>query len=159
MRKKVNQAEDFKGEEAMNEDEKVADHRQIMKHKTTLIMEMYSLKLEEDEVGVMAEAYDRNARRRYDKSEIQCYICKKFSHHAFECHPNTNNDGKKVKFVDMEEKDEAPVLLMAYDNIEAGHCMTWYLDTGASNHMCGRKELRSELNDSHVGNITFGYPS
>ncbi|KAL0452007.1 UNVERIFIED_CONTAM: hypothetical protein Slati_1178800 [Sesamum latifolium] len=32
----------------------------------------------------------------------------------------------------------------------------WYLDSGASSHICGKKDLFVDLNESIDGNITFG---
>ncbi|CAL9122892.1 unnamed protein product [Musa textilis] len=45
---------------------------------------------------------------------------------------------------------------MTYDKLKEDQSMTWYLDTGASNHMCGIKDLFSEIDTSYSGNITFG---
>ena len=35
----------------------------------------------------------------------------------------------------------------------------WYLDTGASNHMCGKKIMLVELGESMNGNAAFGEES
>ena len=43
-----------------------------------------------------------------------------------------------MNFVDQEEKRDDGVLLMAYNNADLGGSSTWYMDMGASNHMCGR---------------------
>ena len=32
----------------------------------------------------------------------------------------------------------------------------WYLDTGCSNHMCGKKELFSSLDETVKSNVKFG---
>ncbi|XP_052193895.1 uncharacterized protein LOC127802223 [Diospyros lotus] len=57
---------------------------------------------------------------------------------------------------DNEDKQDDGVLLMAYSGVDIESSFTWYLDTGASNHMCGRKEFFAELNEEFSGTITFG---
>ncbi|PKI53574.1 hypothetical protein CRG98_026024 [Punica granatum] len=45
---------------------------------------------------------------------------------------------------------------MSYNEPEPLQSVTWFLDTGASNHMCGRKEFFAKLDKRRLGNITFG---
>ena len=50
-----------------------------------------------------------------------------------------------------------PTLLMALKEDIKEDKHTWYLDNGASNHMCGEKDKFVELDEKvHNGNIIFG---
>ncbi|PKU77376.1 Retrovirus-related Pol polyprotein from transposon TNT 1-94 [Dendrobium catenatum] len=78
-------------------------------------------------------------RPRYDKSQVMCYNCQKFGHYAAECRtPNNNKVEEKANYVE-ERSQQDGTLLLAYKENEKGGDNTWYLDTGASNHMCGKK--------------------
>ena len=47
-------------------------------------------------------------------------------------------------------------MLLARNTDNGAQENTWYLDTGASNHMLGRKSMFVELNESVSGNVSFG---
>ncbi|KAL4194812.1 hypothetical protein AMTRI_Chr05g61400 [Amborella trichopoda] len=79
---------------------------------------------------------------RYGKSMIQCYNCKKYGHYT--------------NFVEKKNDEEEPTLLLAYNDKNDNQMDTWYLDTGASNYMCGRKEFFVEFNELSHGHVTFG---
>ncbi|XP_061345134.1 uncharacterized protein LOC133290990 [Gastrolobium bilobum] len=55
-----------------------------------------------------------------------------------------------------EEKTDEPAMLSTYKGGEDSGKDVWYLDTGASNHMSGNKELFTELNENVQGEVTFG---
>ncbi|XP_052198319.1 uncharacterized protein LOC127805609 [Diospyros lotus] len=90
----------------------------------------------------------------YDKSSIQGYNYNKFGHYASECYYKKNE--KRVNYADNEEKQDDGVLLMAYSGVDTRTSSAWHLDTGASNHMCGRNEFFAELDEEFSGTITFG---
>ncbi|KAL4181186.1 hypothetical protein AMTRI_Chr12g235940 [Amborella trichopoda] len=92
----------------------------------------------------------------YGKSTIQCYNCKKYGHYKSKCRYCSQNDVfEKANFVENKNDEEEPTLLLAYNDKNDNQMDTWYLDTGASNHMCGRKELFVELNELSHGHVTF----
>ncbi|XP_044507198.1 uncharacterized protein LOC123226731 [Mangifera indica] len=94
-----------------------------------------------------------SGRGRGNKTEIKCYNCQKFRHYASECWHRKEN---RVHFVEKEEKMQDDILLLACNSSKASESSTWYLDIGASNHICGSKECFAELNESYSGEIVFG---
>ncbi|KAM1568056.1 hypothetical protein ACFX1Z_046532 [Malus domestica] len=82
-------------------------------------------------------------RGRFDKSTLECYNCHELGHFQWEC-PKIARD-TNVNFVETSEE----ILLMAYvDCAEAGREYVWFLDSGCSNHMCGKMELFSLLDNT-----------
>ncbi|WOG99518.1 hypothetical protein DCAR_0518871 [Daucus carota subsp. sativus] len=47
-------------------------------------------------------------------------------------------------------------MFLTYKGDEESKKNVWYLDSGASNHMTGHKELFTEIDDSITGEVTFG---
>ncbi|KAM2778784.1 hypothetical protein COP1_014123 [Malus domestica] len=95
---------------------------------------------------------------RYEKSQVQCYNYQKFRHYASECRAPSNRPDEKVNYVKEEKKDNG-IMLLACKNNDGNQDYTWYLDTGASNHMCGRRSMFVELNESVSDNVSFGNES
>ena len=57
----------------------------------------------------------------------------------------------------MKEKDEKfETVLLACGSNEGIHESSWCLDTRASNHMCGKRSMFVELDESVHGNVSFG---
>lgn len=88
----------------------------------------------------------------FDKSIIECYNCHELGHFQWEC----SKKGKDTEANFTETSEE--MLLMAYVDVEDeddnGEC--WFLDSGCSNHMCGKKEIFSELDENFRDVVKFG---
>ena len=93
---------------------------------------------------------------RYDKSSIKCYNCEKFGHYASECRaPKNAKVEEKSNYVE-ERNHEEDMLLMAFKEDGKDDVHKWYLDSGASNHMCGQRSMFVELDESKEGNVALG---
>ena len=49
--------------------------------------------------------------------------------------------GKNANLVKEDETKEEGILMMANEDVPMNSDVIWYLDTSASNHMCGNKNL------------------
>ncbi|KAL8094563.1 hypothetical protein AgCh_036190 [Apium graveolens] len=55
-----------------------------------------------------------------------------------------------------EDKDVGTAMFLTYKGDKESKKNVWYLDSGASNHMPGHKELFTEIDDTISGEVTFG---
>ncbi|KAL4280140.1 hypothetical protein GQ457_03G000400 [Hibiscus cannabinus] len=97
----------------------------------------------------------RSNETRYDKSKVECYSCHKLGHFSWECQNEGSNE-ERVNLIEDQQDVEEPTLLLALKNEENNDASTWYLDNGASNHMCGDKEAFVKLDEKVKGNVSFG---
>ncbi|KAH0743012.1 hypothetical protein KY290_031005 [Solanum tuberosum] len=63
---------------------------------------------------------------------------------------------KTVNLVDNNKDNDESTLLLALKEEDTYNCSLWYLDNGASNHMCGHKHKFMEINKTMKGNVSFG---
>ena len=111
---------------------------------------------------------NEDEQKPQDKSKITCYNCHNLGHYSNECKlPNKNKPKKDIKKVNLVEEDKVETtLLMAIEEVDNDILLQgivqseleerlWYLDTGATSHMTGKKNLFYELDESYKGNVRF----
>lgn len=115
-------------------------------------------------------------KKKFDKSKIQCYNCDKMGHFASECYSKEKEE--KAHLQETREDGESALLMLEACELvssqvlmpntvmlhEEKRCLqtmaeeksTWYLDTGASNHMSGEKAYFTDLDLTVHGKVRFG---
>ncbi|XP_074347359.1 uncharacterized protein LOC141686208 [Apium graveolens] len=97
----------------------------------------------------------RSGFQRGDKSQFQCYNCNKFGHFSYECRAPKVEERSHFAAA-KEDKDVGTAMFLTYKGDEENKKNVWYLDSGASNHMTGHKDLFTEINETISGEVTFG---
>lgn len=80
---------------------------------------------------------------KFDKKKVKCYNCQKLGHYAKECwkcEGAKNKPKKRANLAQEEESDSELVMLMAKTEEGSSENDVWYLDSGFSTHITGRKD-------------------
>jgi len=75
-----------------------------------------------------------------DKKNIQCYSCNQFGHYNTECRRKAPLEVREqANYTEKDANRRGAVVLFVQQELGENQDNIWYLDTGASNHMCGQK--------------------
>ncbi|XP_028063323.1 uncharacterized protein LOC114266595 [Camellia sinensis] len=97
-----------------------------------------------------------NNRLGFNKSNVQCYHYHKFGHYNNECRSRVTTEAREqVNFVEKETNKVGPTVLLVHHGDTENQNNVWYLDSGASNHMCGKKELFVELDETIQAQVSY----
>eukprot|EP00253_Pinus_taeda_P031403 PITA_31403 len=97
--------------------------------------------------------------QRYEKSNVQCYYCKKYGHYANECRKKQHDMSSSSSANITRENISQNNVLLACNMAETNSEDIWFLDSGCSNHMTGNLALFSALDQSVKSQVTLGTDS
>jgi len=91
----------------------------------------------------------RRGRQTFNKATVECYNCHKLGHFQWEC----QSKEEETNYAENREEMSS----MAYVNMnKANKEDMWFLDSGCSNHMCGKKEYFSDFDGSFKDSVKLG---
>lgn len=100
------------------------------------------------------QAQNKGGKKKFDKRKVQRYNYNKWGHFANEYWSEKGGKGKQndeANLAQYEGSDSDQVLLMVTRNSENDNSSSWYLNTGCSNHMIGRRDWLIDF-DANVKN-------
>ena len=62
---------------------------------------------------------------------------------------------ENTNLVEKDETKDEGILMTTNEGITLDSDMMWYLDTSASNHMCGHKHLFVDIQEIEDGQVSF----
>ncbi|KAH9670830.1 hypothetical protein KPL70_017126 [Citrus sinensis] len=98
-----------------------------------------------------------NLKKREESSdnERRHYVRGRGRGHGPECRAPSTRIDERVNYAE-EKNFEDGIVLLARNDTSGGQENTWYLDTGASNHMSGNRSMFIQLSESVNGSVAFG---
>ncbi|GAU45882.1 hypothetical protein TSUD_401080, partial [Trifolium subterraneum] len=96
----------------------------------------------------------RGGYKGFDKSNIQCYNCQKFGHFVDECRGKNEAQDAEARVAKQDECDKLEMLMVTIKD-DSDYSDKWYLDSGCSTHMSGRKEWFTSLRSTHNNQVRF----
>eukprot|EP00253_Pinus_taeda_P019317 PITA_19317 len=97
--------------------------------------------------------------QRYDKSNVQCYYCKKYGNYANDCRKKQHDMSNRPNANVTRENISQDNVLLSCNMSETNSEDTWFLDSRCSNHMTGNIALFSNLDQSMKSEVTLGTDS
>ena len=97
--------------------------------------------------------------QRYEKSNVQCYYCKKYGHYASDCRKKQHDMSNRQNANVTRENISQTNVLLACNMAETNSEDIWFLDSGCSNHMTGNIALFSALDKNMKSEVTLGTDS
>ena len=92
-----------------------------------------------------------------DKRNIQCYNCNQFGHYNTECRKKAAVElHEQANYANEDAIISGSTALFVQQGLDKNEEHVWYLDSRASNHMCGHRDLFSDLDETIQGQVTFG---
>jgi len=98
---------------------------------------------------------DRGTGGHSNCPNVECYNCNNYGHYAKQCYAEKRMEENANLLEEDETKDEG-ILIMANEGVTLDNDMLWYLDIGASNHMCRHKHLFLGIQEIEDGHVSFG---
>ena len=88
--------------------------------------------------GFLHSGKSGNSRRK----QIQCWYCREWGHFATQCKVRKQQKARddQAQLAQESDSEEDQVLLMVTNDSDKATNTEWYLDTGCSNHMIGKKD-------------------
>lgn len=94
---------------------------------------------------------------RGDFSHIQCFNCRRYGHFQADCwSKKTNSNQAETTLMHEQSNNDQGLLFLTLNVQESSTEEIWYLDSGCSNHMTGRKDIFISLDESHQNVVKTG---